>query len=92
MNEPLFHWPAPASAGGRRPSRLGLAALLGALMGRQRERVHSTAGLRTHMLVSVGSAFFVLAAIEAGATAGRASAASSRGSSPASDSSARARS
>ena len=49
--------------------RLGLAALLGAVLGLQRERVHSTAGLRTHMLVSLGAAFFVLAAIESGATA-----------------------
>jgi putative Mg2+ transporter-C (MgtC) family protein len=49
--------------------RLALAALLGAVLGLQRERVHSTAGLRTHMLVSLGAAFFVLAAIESGATA-----------------------
>ena len=65
---PFFHWPSThillVSV-----LRLGLAALLGAVIGLQRERVHSTAGLRTHMLVSVGSAFFVLAAIEAGATA-----------------------
>ena len=47
--------------------RLGLAALLGAVIGLQRERVHSSAGLRTHMLVSVGAAFFVLATIQAGA-------------------------
>ena len=39
------------------------------MIGLQRERVHSTAGLRTHMLVSVGAAFFVLAAIESGASA-----------------------
>ncbi len=49
--------------------RLGLAALFGAVIGLQRERVHSPAGLRTHMLVSLGAAFFVLAAIESGATA-----------------------
>ena len=48
--------------------RLGLAALLGAVIGFQRERVHSTAGLRTHMLVSVGAAFFVLATIQAGSS------------------------
>ncbi len=46
--------------------RLGLAALLGGLLGFQRERVHSTAGLRTHMLVCVGTALFVLAAVESG--------------------------
>jgi putative Mg2+ transporter-C (MgtC) family protein len=48
--------------------RLGLAALLGAVIGFQRERVHSAAGLRTHMLVSVGAAFFVLATIQAGSS------------------------
>ena len=62
---PIFQWPSShillVSF-----LRLGLAALLGAVIGLQRERVHSTAGLRTHMLVSVGAAFFVLAAIEAG--------------------------
>jgi putative Mg2+ transporter-C (MgtC) family protein len=64
---PIFQWPSAHillfSA-----SRLGLAALLGAFVGYQRERVHSTAGLRTHMLVCLGSAFFILAPIEAGAS------------------------
>jgi putative Mg2+ transporter-C (MgtC) family protein len=48
--------------------RLILAALVGALPGLQRERVHVAAGLRTHMLVSLGSAIFVLAALDTGAT------------------------
>lgn len=48
--------------------RLSLAALAGALPGLQRERVHVAAGLRTHMLVSLGAAIFVLAAMDAGAT------------------------
>jgi putative Mg2+ transporter-C (MgtC) family protein len=48
--------------------RLLFAALVGALPGLQRERLHVAAGLRTHMLVSVGSAVFVMAALEAGAT------------------------
>jgi putative Mg2+ transporter-C (MgtC) family protein len=65
---PIFQWPSShillVSV-----VRLGLAALFGAVIGLQRERVRSTAGLRTHMLVSLGSAFFVLAAIESGATA-----------------------
>ena len=65
---PIFQWPTShillVSL-----VRLGLAALFGAVIGLQRERVHSTAGLRTHMLVSLGAAFFVLAAIESGATA-----------------------
>ena len=63
----IFQWPSLnvllLSA-----SRLGLAAVLGALLGYQRERVHSTAGLRTHILVCLGSAFFVLASVEAGQT------------------------
>lgn len=46
--------------------RLGLAAALGGIIGFQRERVHSVAGLRTHMLVCLGAALFVLAAIESG--------------------------
>jgi putative Mg2+ transporter-C (MgtC) family protein len=48
--------------------RLSLAALVGALPGLQRERVHVAAGLRTHMLVSIGSAIFVLAALDTGAS------------------------
>jgi putative Mg2+ transporter-C (MgtC) family protein len=48
--------------------RLILAALVGALPGLQRERVHVAAGLRTHMLVSLGSAIFVLAALDTGAS------------------------
>ncbi len=35
--------------------------LLGAVIGYQRERAGKAAGLRTHMLVSMGSALFVLA-------------------------------
>jgi putative Mg2+ transporter-C (MgtC) family protein len=66
MPEPIFHWPAPGLLAVS-AARLGLAALMGALMGAERERVHSAAGLRTHILVSVGSALFVLSAIESGA-------------------------
>ena len=40
--------------------RLGVAALLGGLIGWERERRRKAAGLRTHMLVSLGSALFVL--------------------------------
>jgi putative Mg2+ transporter-C (MgtC) family protein len=40
--------------------RLVIAALLGGVLGYQRELVGKAAGLRTHMLVSVGSAFFVM--------------------------------
>jgi putative Mg2+ transporter-C (MgtC) family protein len=48
--------------------RLSLAALAGALPGLQRERVHVAAGLRTHMVVALGSAIFILAALDSGAT------------------------
>ncbi len=40
--------------------------LLGAIIGIQRERTGKPAGLRTHMLVSMGAALFVLAPIELG--------------------------
>jgi putative Mg2+ transporter-C (MgtC) family protein len=49
--------------------RLTLAALFGAALGWERGRLGKTAGLRTHMLVSLGSALFVLAPLEAGAAA-----------------------
>lgn len=38
--------------------RFGYALLLGALIGLEREYSHKAAGLRTHMLVSLGSAIF----------------------------------
>jgi putative Mg2+ transporter-C (MgtC) family protein len=43
-----------------------LATLLGGLLGYQRERQGKEAGLRTHMLVALGSAFFVLIPLQAG--------------------------
>ena len=46
--------------------RLLLAALLGGLLGLERELTGKPAGLRTHMLVALGSAMFVLAASMAG--------------------------
>ena len=48
--------------------RLLLAAFAGALPGLQRERLHVAAGLRTHMLVSLGAAILMLAALDSGAT------------------------
>jgi putative Mg2+ transporter-C (MgtC) family protein len=50
--------------------RLTLAAVLGGFLGYERERLGKAAGLRTHMLVSMGSALFVVAALQAGAAAG----------------------
>lgn len=41
--------------------RLVAAMLLGAVIGYERERAGKAAGLRTHMLVAMGSALFVLA-------------------------------
>jgi len=49
--------------------RLGLAALLGGLLGLERERQGKEAGIRTHMLVSAGSALFVLVPVQAGVDA-----------------------
>jgi putative Mg2+ transporter-C (MgtC) family protein len=46
--------------------RMLLATLLGGILGYQRERQGKEAGLRTHMLVALGSAFFVLIPLQAG--------------------------
>ncbi|QYF91914.1 MgtC/SapB family protein [Massilia sp. PAMC28688] len=46
--------------------RLTMAVLLGAVLGYERESVGASAGLRTHMLVSLGSALFVLIPLQAG--------------------------
>lgn len=50
--------------------RLLLAIVVGALPGLERESSGMPAGLRTHILVSLGAAVFMLAALEAGATMG----------------------
>jgi putative Mg2+ transporter-C (MgtC) family protein len=46
--------------------RLGMAMLLGAIIGFQRERQNKPAGLRTHILVAMGTALFVIGAIDYG--------------------------
>lgn len=46
--------------------RLFAALLLGAVIGWERERAGKAAGLRTHMLVSMGSALFVVGGTAAG--------------------------
>ena len=51
-------------------SRLLLALLLGAMIGWERERHESAAGVRTHMLVALGTALFVLVPEQAGMTLG----------------------
>src|SRR5437660_1214199 len=48
--------------------RLLIAALLGSVVGIQRERSHKAAGLRTHMLVALGSAVFTIVPLEGGAS------------------------
>lgn len=47
--------------------RLLIAGLLGGLLGYERERKGKAAGLRTHMLVALGAALFVLIPLQAGA-------------------------
>lgn len=46
--------------------RLGLAVVLGAAIGYEREMKGKDAGLRTHMLVSLGAAIFVLVPASSG--------------------------
>lgn len=46
--------------------RLVSAAVFSGLIGWQRERAGKSAGLRTHVLVGLGTAFFIVAAAEAG--------------------------
>jgi len=50
--------------------RLGMAFLLGGLLGYERERSGKAAGLRTHMLVALGAALFVLVPLQAGMQVG----------------------
>jgi putative Mg2+ transporter-C (MgtC) family protein len=40
--------------------RILLAAVLGAIIGLQREKAHRPAGLRTHILISTGAALFTV--------------------------------
>lgn len=44
--------------------RLLASALLGAMVGIQRERSGKPAGVRTHMLVSMGATLFIIASLE----------------------------
>jgi putative Mg2+ transporter-C (MgtC) family protein len=49
--------------------RLVAALAVGTAIGTQRELTHKTAGLRTHMLVALGTAVFVVGAAEGGMSA-----------------------
>ena len=53
----LHHW-------GEMMVRLGVANLAGGTIGWERQQRRKSAGLRTHMLVSLGAALFVLVPIE----------------------------
>ena len=46
--------------------RLVIAALLGGILGYDRERKGRSAGVRTHMLVAVGAALFIIGPMQAG--------------------------
>jgi putative Mg2+ transporter-C (MgtC) family protein len=50
--------------------RLALAAVLGGAIGLEREYHHKPAGLRTNMLIALGSALFSILSVELGAGAG----------------------
>lgn len=58
-SQPL-EFPAPWESVGR----LLLASVAGAALGWERERSDKPAGLRTHMMVSLGAATFMVAALE----------------------------
>lgn len=61
----IFELPDPAQFV-RVVVRLTVAALIGGILGFERQRGGKAAGLRTHMLVSLGTALFTIAPIEAG--------------------------
>lgn len=46
--------------------RLLVATILGGILGYEREAVGASAGLRTHMMVSLGAALFVLVPLQTG--------------------------
>ncbi|WP_454056138.1 MgtC/SapB family protein [Cupriavidus sp. Marseille-Q8015] len=50
--------------------RLTMAVVLGGLIGMEREWAGKAAGLRTHMMVALGSALFVLVPLQAGVALG----------------------
>ena len=69
MEPHLFRWPdldvlLPLML------RLGCAAVLGGLIGLERERAGKAAGIRTHMMVALGAALFVVAPAATGPEAG----------------------
>ena len=65
----IHEWP-DAAAILRVAIRLAEASLLGAVIGFEREVTGKAAGLRTHILVALGAAIFVIAPLESGLTLG----------------------
>lgn len=65
MDLDIFGWPDPDRLA-RHALRLAIAAALGGLIGFERERKGKAAGVRTHMMVALGAALFVLVPIGAG--------------------------
>jgi putative Mg2+ transporter-C (MgtC) family protein len=63
---------ATTTGGGVIAARLAIAAVLGALLGLDREWRNKPAGLKTHMLVALGAAVFAVLALELFETALRA--------------------
>lgn len=61
-----FHEFAEAEQFARAAFRLSIAVLLAAVVGYERERSGSTAGLRTHMLVALGTCLLVVSASQSG--------------------------
>jgi len=71
MNEFVEQFAKDLPGGGdllRVAVKLLTSALVGGLIGLERELTNKEAGLRTHMLVALGSTLFVLALVEAGAS------------------------
>jgi putative Mg2+ transporter-C (MgtC) family protein len=64
-NEMSAGWPDPTQIE-RVVFRLLVAAILGALVGIERERAGKWAGVRTHMLVSLGTTLFIVVSSESG--------------------------
>jgi putative Mg2+ transporter-C (MgtC) family protein len=65
QGDPILYWPGVEEAAAL-GVRLVLAALLGGLLGLERQLKGKAAGMRTHMLVCLGSALFVAGALQAG--------------------------
>jgi len=58
----IFNWPEISED----LTRIGMAALLGGLLGLERELNGHFAGLRTHMMVAIGCAVFMMAGLVVG--------------------------